>query len=60
MTAGLTAEEAREIVLLSGMEPRVVSVDFTDYNPKFEDFRTGLLLASLVYYFALGFELRLK
>jgi len=52
------AEEAKEIVLLAGIEKKVASLDFSDYNPKYEDFRTGLLLANLIYYFAMGFKLR--
>jgi len=55
---GLMAEEAKEIVLLAGIEKKVASLDFSDYNPKYEDFRTGLLLANLIYYFAMGFKLR--
>ena len=55
---GLTAEEVKEMVISAGVEPKVMGIDFADYNPKFEDFRTGLLLAGLFYYFSLGYAIR--
>jgi formiminoglutamase len=58
VTGGLTAEEAIEIMMLAGRHEKISSVDITDYNPSIEDFRTGKLLANMVYYFTLGFTAR--
>lgn len=41
-------------MLLSGQHRQIVSVDISDYNPTIEDYRTGFLLANMIYYFLLG------
>ncbi len=56
---GLTGEEAAEIFLQCGREPKVRLVDLTEFNPRVEDYRTGRLAASLFYFFALGLAMRL-
>jgi hypothetical protein len=40
------------------MRENVVSVDLSDFNPASEDFRTGTLVANLLYFFLLGFSKR--
>lgn len=55
---GLTGEEATEIAFQAGWSKLVKGIDFTDFNPSNEDFRTGLLLANLVYYFTMGVAAR--
>jgi hypothetical protein len=37
-----------------------LGVDFTDYNPAIEDYRSGLLLANFFYYFCMGYYFRNK
>jgi formiminoglutamase len=58
VTGGLTAEESIEIMMLAGHNEKISSVDISDYNPSVEDFRTGKLVANMVYYFMLGFTAR--
>ncbi|EAR92568.1 arginase (macronuclear) [Tetrahymena thermophila SB210] len=57
---GLTGEEAIEIAFQAGLCKQVKGIDFTDFNPSNEDFRTGQLLGNLIYYFTMGYALRLK
>ncbi|EGR28902.1 hypothetical protein IMG5_166960 [Ichthyophthirius multifiliis] len=57
---GLTSEEIIEIMFQAGIDERIKSIDITDYNPNIEDYRTGLLLANLIYYYCLGYCERLK
>jgi len=33
---------------------KIKCIDITDYNPSREDYRTGMLLANMIYYVALG------
>jgi formiminoglutamase len=58
VTGGLTAEEIIEILLMAGMNSQVISVDISDFNPASEDFRTGTLVANLIYFFLLGLSKR--
>jgi len=61
VTGGLRVEEATEICFLSGYKTgKLVAFDLTEYNPFVEDWRTGRLVASLFYYFALGLSKRLQ
>lgn len=41
-----------------GSNKKVGGVDITDYNPRFEDYRTGFLLGYILYYFNLGYMMR--
>lgn len=58
VTGGLTSEEIIEILLLAGMQKNIVSVDLSEFNPASEDFRTGTLVANLIYFFLLGLSKR--
>jgi hypothetical protein len=49
-----------EIMYLSGLERKIISVDISDYCPKFEDFRTGNLISNLFYYFVMAYSIRLS
>lgn len=52
---GFTSEEAVEICYLAGLySDKIVAVDVCEYNPYVEDWKTGRLLATMFYYFALG------
>jgi len=42
---GLTSEEAKEIVLISGKEAKVRLVDFSEFNPAIESTVSSNLLA---------------
>lgn len=52
---GLTSEEALEIMLICGKDHRIQLVDLSEYNPPVEEYRTGRLVANMIYYFAMGF-----
>jgi len=45
-------------MVIAGACEQVKSVDITDYNPKFEDFRTGLFLGNMLFYFCQGLFMR--
>eukprot|EP01135_Chromosphaera_perkinsii_P007857 Nk52_evm49s1020 gene=Nk52_evmTU49s1020 len=51
---GLSAQDAIEIMLVSGKHPNVKLVDLSEFNPEIEDYRTGKLVANMFYYFCLG------
>lgn len=51
---GLSDEDALEISLLVGSNPLVVLMDVSEYSPAVEDYRTGRLLATMLYSFCLG------
>lgn len=51
---GLTSEDALEICFVSGKNPKVRLVDLSEYNPLVEEYRTGRLVATMFYYFAMG------
>lgn len=55
---GLSAQEALNICFLAGKSPKVMLVDVSEYNPSVESFRTGRLVALMLYYFLLGFSQR--
>lgn len=55
---GLTAQEALDICFLAGHNPKVCLFDLSEFNPMVEDYRTGKLVATMFYYFALGFTHR--
>ena len=58
---GLTTEEITEICYISGKySNKLVAIDVTDYNPFKEDWRSGRLLATMFYYFTLGYSMRLS
>ena len=42
-----------EILFEAGKSQEIKSIDFTDYNPSIEDFRSGLLLGNLIYHYIL-------
>ena len=54
VSGGLSSEEAVEIALLAGVCPNVKVVDISEFSPAIEDFRTGRLVSSLIYYLMLG------
>ena len=54
VVGGFTAEEAVEIGLLAGACPKVQMMDINEFNPGVEDFRTGRLVANIIYHFILG------
>ena len=55
---GLNAEELLELARLAGRHPRVACVLVADFHPESEEARGNLLLAQLLYHFALGLALR--
>jgi arginase family enzyme len=55
---GLSAQEMLEIMFQSGRNSKIKSVDISDYAPVIEDYRTGILISNMFYYFAMGFSLR--
>jgi arginase family enzyme len=55
---GLTAQEALDICYLAGQNRKVCLFDLSEFNPLVEDYRTGKLVATMFYYFALGFTHR--
>ena len=57
---GLNSEEIIEIMMIAGRCEKIIGLDISDYNPKFEDFRTGLLLGNMIYFFSMGYSLRKK
>jgi len=58
---GLTSEEAVEICYLAGYYfQKLVALDISEYNPFVEDWRTGRLISTMFYYFALGLSKRLQ
>ncbi len=60
LAGGLKTEEAIEICYLSGLcGDKVVAFEISEYNPFVEDWRTGRLIASMFYYFAMGMSQRL-
>lgn len=59
VVGGLNSEEIIEIMFLCGKNPNIFGVDLTDFNPRFEDYRTGFLLGYMIYYFNLGMMTRL-
>ena len=59
-TGGFSTEEAIEICYLSGfLLGKLVAIDINEYNPFVEDWKTGRMVASMFYYFALGYSQRL-
>jgi formiminoglutamase len=58
---GLSTEEIIEILKIAGFSSqKFVAVEISDYNPFIEDWTTGRLVATMFYYFALGFSMRLS
>jgi formiminoglutamase len=53
---GLTAEEIIEIMFQVGKNKNIKSLGICDYNPTVEDYRTGRLVANMIYYCLLGFK----
>lgn len=53
-TIGLSAQDALDICFEAGAHRTVQLVDFSEYNPKIEAYRTGRLLANMMYYFMMG------
>ena len=60
VVGGFTAEEAIEIGLLAGCCDKVQMMDINEFNPGIEDFRTGRLVANIVYHLILGSTKRQK
>lgn len=58
VNGGLSSEEIIEIMRYLGSNKKVGGLDITDYNPRFEDYRTGFLLGYILYYFNLGYMTR--
>lgn len=57
---GLSAEEALQMCRDAGENPRVKLFDLSEFNPTVESDRTGRLVATMFYYFCLGFAQRKK
>ncbi len=38
-------------MIQAGINKKIKSIDITDYNPSIEDFRSGMLLANMIYHF---------
>lgn len=51
---GLSADDALAIAQIAGSDPRVCLFDVSEFNPKAEDYRTGRLVATILYFFACG------
>lgn len=51
---GLSSEDALQICFMAGKNPKVRLFDMSEYNPLIEEYRTGRLVATLFYYFAMG------
>ena len=60
-SGGFTSEEAIEICYIAGYySNKIVAFDISEYNPFVEDWRTGRLVATMFYYFAMGYSKRLQ
>jgi formiminoglutamase len=57
-TVGLSAQDALEMCMCAGKNPKVRLFDLSEYNPAIEDYRTGRLVGTMFYYFALGIASR--
>lgn len=55
---GLTAQEALDICYFAGQNRKVCLFDLSEFNPLVEDYRTGKLVTTMFYYFALGLTQR--
>ncbi|MES1907907.1 MAG: hypothetical protein MHM6MM_000937 [Cercozoa sp. M6MM] len=55
---GLSADDAMRICFLAGRHPRVQLLDVSEFNPAVEDYRTGRLVACMVYAFLCGLAMR--
>lgn len=55
---GLSAEEAIVMCKQAGGDGRVRLIDFSEYNPTIEEYRTGRLLAIMVHAFLCGLTQR--
>jgi formiminoglutamase len=53
-TIGLSAHDALFMAYSAGLNPRVRLFDLSEFNPKFDEYRTGRLVANMFYYFCLG------
>ena len=54
---GLTSEEVVSVALESGkLGDRLKMVDVSEYNPMSEDYRTGKLATTILYYTLLGLK----
>jgi formiminoglutamase len=42
----------------AGKHKKVVGLDITEYCPGMEDYRTGILISNIIYYFIMGYSLR--
>ena len=49
-----------EICFELGKDIRIKSIDFTNYNPLVEDYRSGYFLSNMIYYFILGTSQRIN
>ncbi|GKT35371.1 Ureohydrolase like protein [Aduncisulcus paluster] len=57
---GLTSEEAIDIMYEAGRNSRVRMVDMPEFNPDAEEYLTGKLVATMFYFFVLGYGRRLE
>ena len=51
---GLTAFEACSIAMISGRDERVRLMDLSEFNPVVEEYASAKLVATILYYFAMG------
>ena len=58
VVGGLSESEALEMCYLAGLFPKVSMVDFSEYNPAVDIFRTGRLLSNMFYQFCKGLSQR--
>lgn len=57
---GLSSDDALEICFMAGQNPLVRLLDISEFNPVIEEYRTGRLIANMIYYFLMGVALRPK
>lgn len=55
---GISAEDAIHICYISGLNPNVMLMDCSEYNPEIDEYRTGRLLAMMFHAFACGISQR--
>lgn len=55
---GLSSDDALAICFAAGSDARVALFDLSEFNPDIEAYRTGKLVAAMLYHFLLGFSKR--
>ena len=55
---GISAQEALDICMCSGINPETKVLDLSEFNPTVEEKRTSRLVATMIYYFLMGLASR--